>query len=186
MMQYNKITALYSRLSVGDEDRAGGERHVAFCSEDPKGKARNPKCNSSHTIDADLLMQTVAEVLRKIANYSISNRTEFEALVKNSLFMQQTGKVKKQQKHIPQITARLEQIDKGSNKLYEDIALSRIEQDRYEQMSQKYSEEYSERKTLNCKNKERLDNSTIPPLVFWGCYQYDKSRLVNYCFLATI
>ena len=25
MMQYNKITALYSRLSVGDEDRDGGE-----------------------------------------------------------------------------------------------------------------------------------------------------------------
>ncbi len=25
MTQYNKITALYSRLSVGDEDRDGGE-----------------------------------------------------------------------------------------------------------------------------------------------------------------
>ena len=25
MNDYNKITALYSRLSVGDEDRAGGE-----------------------------------------------------------------------------------------------------------------------------------------------------------------
>jgi hypothetical protein len=25
MMQHNKITALYSRLSVGDEDRGGGE-----------------------------------------------------------------------------------------------------------------------------------------------------------------
>ena len=25
MNQYNKITALYSRLSVGDEDRDGGE-----------------------------------------------------------------------------------------------------------------------------------------------------------------
>ncbi|WP_434092654.1 hypothetical protein [Slackia heliotrinireducens] len=25
MMQYNKITALYSCLSVGDEDRGGGE-----------------------------------------------------------------------------------------------------------------------------------------------------------------
>ena len=56
--------------------------------------------------------------------------------------MQQTDKTKKQQKRIPQITTRLEQIDKVLNKLYEDNALGAIPQDRYEQMSQKYSEEY--------------------------------------------
>ena len=74
--------------------------------------------------------------------YSISNRAEFEALVKKNLAMQQTDQTKKQQKRIPQITTRLEQIDKVLNKLYEDNALGTIPQDRYEQMSQKYSEEY--------------------------------------------
>ena len=93
-------------------------------------------------IDADLLMQTIAEVLKKIEDYSISNRAEFEALVKKNLAMQQTDQTKKQQKRIPQITTRLEQIDKVLNKLYEDNALGTIPQDRYEQMSQKYSEEY--------------------------------------------
>ena len=119
--------------------RNGGKRHVAYCSEYHKGKAKNPKCHSPHIIDADLLMQTVAEVLKKIEDYSISNRAEFEALVKKSLAMQQTDKTKKQQKRIPQITTRLEQIDKVLNKLYEDNALGTIPQDRYEQMSQKYS-----------------------------------------------
>lgn len=80
-------------------------------------------------------MQTVADVLRKIADYSISNRADFEALVKKSLAIQQTDKVKKQQKRIPQITARLEQSDTVLNRLNEDIALGRIEQDRYEHMS---------------------------------------------------
>ena len=75
-------------------------------------------------------------------DYSISNRAEFEALVKKNLAMQQTDQTKKQQKRIPQITTRLEQIDKVLNKLYEDNALGAISQDRYEQMSQKYSEEY--------------------------------------------
>ena len=56
--------------------------------------------------------------------------------------MQQTDQTKKQQKRIPQITTRLEQIDKVLNKLYEDNALGTIPQDRYEQMSQKHSEEY--------------------------------------------
>ena len=87
-------------------------------------------------------MQTIAEVLKKIEDYSISNRAEFEALVKKNLAMQQTDQTKKQQKRIPQITTRLEQIDKVLNKLYEDNALGTIPQDRYEQMSQKYSEEY--------------------------------------------
>ena len=106
--------------------RNGGKRHVAYCSEYHKGKAKNPKCHSPHIIDADLLMQTVAEALKKIEDYSISNRAEFEALVKKSLAMQQTDQTKKQQKRIPQITTRLEQSDKVLNKLYEDNALSLI------------------------------------------------------------
>ena len=131
-----------AKMHIRIDYRNGGKRHVAYCSEYHKGKAKNPKCSSPHIMDADLLMQTVADVLKKIAEYSISNRAEFEALVKKSLAMQQTDKTKKQQKRIPQITTRLEQIDKVLNKLYEDNVLGTIPQDRYEQMSQKYSEEY--------------------------------------------
>ena len=131
-----------AKMHIRIDYRNGGKRHVAFCSEYHKGKSRNPKCNSPHIMDADLLMQTIAEVLKKIEDYSISNRAEFEALVKKNLAMQQTDQTKKQQKRIPQITTRLEQIDKVLNKLYEDNALGTISQDRYEQMSKKYSEEY--------------------------------------------
>lgn len=70
--------------------------------------------------------------------------------------MQQTDKSKKQQKRIPQITTRLEQIDKVLNKLYEDNALGAIPQDRYEQMSQKYSEEYYTLKAELAELKEQL------------------------------
>ena len=136
-----------AKMHIRIDYRNGGKRHVAYCSEYHKGKAKNPKCHSPHIIDADLLMQTVAEVLKKIEDYSISNRAEFEALVKKNLAMQQTDQTKKQQKRIPQITTRLEQIDKVLNKLYEDNALGTIPQDRYEQMSQKYSEEYYALKT---------------------------------------
>ena len=31
MTDYSKITALYSRLSVGDEDRDGGESNSIWC-----------------------------------------------------------------------------------------------------------------------------------------------------------
>ena len=145
-----------AKMHIRIDYRNGGKRHVAFCSEYHKGKAKNPKCNSPHIIDADLVMQTIADVLKKVAEYSISNREEFEALVRKNLDMQQTDKSKKQQKRIPQITTRLEQIDKVLNKLYEDNALGTIPQDRYEQMSQKYSEEYYTLKAELAELKEQL------------------------------
>ena len=145
-----------AKMHIRIDYRNGGKRHIAYCSEYHKGKARNPKCNSPHIMDADLLMQTVSEVLKKIAEYSISNRADFEALVKKSLDVQQTDRTKKQQKRVPQITTRLEQIEKDLDKLYEDNALGTIEQDRYEQMSQKYSEEYYTLKTELAEIKEQL------------------------------
>ena len=54
------------------------------------------------------------------------------------------------------ITTRLEQIDKVLNKLYEDNALGTIPQDRYEQMSQKYSEEYYALKAELAELQEQL------------------------------
>ena len=145
-----------AKMYVRIDYRNGGKRHVAYCSEYHKGKAKSPKCHSPHIIDADLLMQTVADVLRKIAEYSLSNRAEFEAMVKKSLAMQQTDKTKKQQKRLPQITARLGQIDTVLNKLYEDSALGAIDPDRYEQLSRKYSEEYYTLKTELAEIKEQL------------------------------
>ena len=145
-----------AKMHIRIDYRNGGKRHVAFCSEYHKGKARNPKCHSPHIMDADLLMQTVADVLKKIAEYSISNRADFEALVKKSLDVQQTDRTKKQQKRVPQVTMRLEQIEKVLDKLYEDNALGVIEQDRYEQMSQKYSEEYYTLKAELAEIKDQL------------------------------
>ncbi len=62
-----------AKMHIRIDYRNGGRRHVAYCSEYHKRKARNPKC------------------------------------------------------HSPQITTRLEQIDKVLNKLYEDNALGAIE-----------------------------------------------------------
>ncbi len=84
-----------AKMHIRIDYRNGGKRHVAYCSEYHKGKAKNPKCHSPHIMDADLLMQTIAEVLKKIEDYSISNRAEFEALVKKNLAMQQTDQTKK-------------------------------------------------------------------------------------------
>ena len=66
-----------AKMHIRIDYRNGGKRHVAFCSEYHKGKAKNPKCNSPHIMDADLLMQTIAEVLKKIEDYGLTLPTTF-------------------------------------------------------------------------------------------------------------
>ena len=131
-----------SKMHIRTIRKDGGNRYVTYCSEYAKGKAKHPKCHSPHRIDVDIVMENIAEVLRKIAQFALSNKAEFEAMVQSSLAKEQTDEVKKLQKRLPQITHRLEQVEQVLNKLYEDNALGAIEPDRYEQLSQKYSEEY--------------------------------------------
>ena len=130
-----------AKLHIRTDRRKDEYKHIARCSEYAKGKGGGAKCFTQHQIDCDTLMENIAELLRKIAKFSLDNKAKFEALVMESLTLQQTDEMKKQRKRIPQITSRLEQIEKVMNKLYEDNALEKIDQDRYEQLSQKYSEE---------------------------------------------
>jgi len=44
-----------AKMHIRIDYRNGGKRHVAYCSEYHKGKAKNPKCSSPHIMDADLL-----------------------------------------------------------------------------------------------------------------------------------
>ena len=145
-----------TKMHIRTIHKNGKVQHVTYCSEYAKGKAKHPKCNSPHRIDVDEVMENIAEVLRKIAQYSLENKTEFEKLVKDSLYKEQTEEVKKNQKRMPQITDRMEQIERVMNKLYEDNALGNMDTERYEQLSRKYAEEYYTLKAEKEEIKERL------------------------------
>ena len=145
-----------TKMHIRTIHKSGKVQHVTYCSEYAKGKSKHPKCHSPHRIDVDDVMETITEVLRKIAQYSLANKEEFEALVKSSLAKEQTEEIKKQKKRIPQIKDRMEQIERVMNKLYEDNALGNIEPKRYEQLSGKYAEEYYSLKAEQEQIEERL------------------------------
>lgn len=145
-----------TKMHIRTIHKNGKVQHVTYCSEYAKGKAKHPKCHYPHRIDVDNVMETLKEVLRKIGKFSFTNKSEFEALVKNSLAKEQTEEVGKQKKRIPQITDRLAQIERVINKLYEDNALGNIEPKRYEQLSGKYAEEYYSLKSEQEQIEERL------------------------------
>ncbi len=145
-----------TKMHIRTIHKSGKVQHVTYCSEYAKGKSKHPKCHSPHRIDVDDVMETITEVLRKIAQYSLANKGEFEVLVKSSLAKEQTEEVVKQKKRIPQITDRMEQIERVMNKLYEDNALGNIERERYELLSRKYAEEYYTLKAEQEKIEEHL------------------------------
>ncbi|MGP1505798.1 MAG: DUF4368 domain-containing protein, partial [Eggerthia catenaformis] len=145
-----------TKMHIRTIHKNGKVQHVTYCSEYAKGKAQHPKCHSPHRIDVDDVMETLKEVLRKIGKFSFTNKSEFEALVKSSLAKEQTEEIKKQKKRIPQITDRMEQIERVMNKLYEDNALGNIGPKRYEQLSGKYAEEYYSLKAEQEQIEERL------------------------------
>ena len=67
-----------TKMHIRTIHKNGKVQHVTYCSEYAKGKAKHPKCNSPHRIDVDDVMETITEVLRKIAQYSLANKEEFE------------------------------------------------------------------------------------------------------------
>ena len=76
-----------TKMHIRTIHKNGKVQHVTYCSEYAKGKAKHPKCHSPHRIDVDDVMENLTEVLRKIAQYSLANKEEFEALVKSSLLV---------------------------------------------------------------------------------------------------
>lgn len=85
-----------TKMHIRTIHKNGKIQYVTYCSEYAKGKAKHPKCNSPHRIDVDDVMENLTEVLRKIAQYSLANKEEFEVLVKSSLAKEQTEEIKKQ------------------------------------------------------------------------------------------
>ena len=85
-----------TKMHIRTIHKNGKVQHVTYCSEYAKGKAKHPKCHSPHRIDVDDVMENLTEVLRKIAQYSLANKEEFEVLVKSSLAKEQTEEIKKQ------------------------------------------------------------------------------------------
>ena len=66
---------------------------------------KHPKCNSSHRIDVDDVMENLTDVLRKIAKFSLESKEEFEALVKSSLVREQTDEERNRRSKERKITS---------------------------------------------------------------------------------
>ena len=129
----------------------GKERPTARCSNYTgtakiKGRseivAEDIYCGSAHRIEVAKVMDLLQLTLRNIIEYVLNNKKEFIAMVQQNLEIQQTKDFERQKRKIPTHKKRLAELDILLEKIYEDNALGRLDDERYQAMHQKYVGEH--------------------------------------------
>lgn len=99
---------------------------------------------TSHAIGYKTLYNIVLNDIRKKAEFVTTQKSRYLALLESKMEENIQQDVKKLQGELKRITNRKNQIDKISQKLYEDRALEKIPEDRYLSLSTVYDEEYTQ------------------------------------------
>jgi len=98
-------------------------------------------CPTPHRVDADTVMELVAEVLRRVAEIAITDKAAFRKSVIEKLSAQQTTDTKKQKKRLAVVTKRLTDLEVLQRKVFEDNALGKLPDKRYNEMAAGYDAE---------------------------------------------
>jgi DNA invertase Pin-like site-specific DNA recombinase len=122
----------------------GKDKPTAVCGNYAKGSAvirSGIVCESGHRIDAGTVMGIVHDTLKGIVSFAQTDRAAFEKAVKESLSEQQTTEVKKQSHRLAVGKKRAADLETLLRKIYEDNALGKLPDKRYQALSTEYETE---------------------------------------------
>ena len=124
----------------------GGKQPFAQCGNYRKAYEKierhyNTACATSRRIIVDNILELVREAIRRVYDYAKIDKAALEKSIKESLATQQTGEVKAQQKRLAVCRKRHGELEHLLNKIYEDNALGRLPEKRYESLLKTYGEE---------------------------------------------
>ena len=98
-------------------------------------------CPTQHRIKAEAVPTLIADMLRAIAEYSRNDRAEFIRTVQETQVAQQTADISKKRKRLAAAQKRAEELEKLICKIYEDNALGKLPDARYEALDAQYAKE---------------------------------------------
>jgi len=124
----------------------GGKQPFAQCGNYRKAYERierhyNIACPTSRRIIVDNILELVRDTIKRIAYYAKMDKTALEKAVRDMLATQQTDEVKAQQKRLAVCKTRHGELERLLNKIYEDNALGRLPEKRYESLLKTYGDE---------------------------------------------
>ena len=130
-------------------------------------------CPTQHRIKAEAVLTLIADMLRAIAEYSRNDRAEFIRTVQETQAAQQTADISKNRKRLAAAQKRAGELEKLICKIYEDNALGKLPDARYEALDAQYAKEQD---ALNAEIAE-LEKAVIG---------YEQSRKSAEKFIALI
>ena len=98
-------------------------------------------CPTQHRIKAEAVLTLIADMLRAIAEYSRNDRAEFIRTVQETQAAQQTADISKKRKRLAAAQKRAGELEKLICKIYEDNALGKLPDARYEALDAQYAKE---------------------------------------------
>ena len=98
-------------------------------------------CSTQHRIKAEAVLTLIADMLRAIAEYSKNDRAEFIRTVQETQAAQQTADISKKRKRLAAAQKRAGELEKLICKIYEDNALGKLPDARYEALDAQYAKE---------------------------------------------
>ena len=98
-------------------------------------------CPTQHRIKAEAVLTLIADMLRTIAEYSRNDRAEFIRTVQETQAAQQTADISKKRKRLAAAQKRARELERLICKIYEDNALGKLPDARYEALDAQYAKE---------------------------------------------
>ena len=98
-------------------------------------------CPTQHRIKAEAVLTLIADILRAIAEYSKNDRAEFIRTVQETQAAQQTADISKKRKRLAAAQKRAGELERLICKIYEDNALGKLPDARYEALDAQYAKE---------------------------------------------
>ena len=98
-------------------------------------------CPTQHRIKAEAVLTLIADMLRTIAEYSRNDRAEFIRTVQETQAAQQAADISKKRKRLAAAQKRAGELERLICKIYEDNALGKLPDARYEALDAQYAKE---------------------------------------------
>ncbi len=118
-------------------------------------------CKTAHRVNADDVMKLLQETLREIITFSKDDEDEFVSIVKKRVEEQQNTDFKVQKERIVECESRLNELEKLLCKIYEDNALGKLTDKRYNLLESEYTaEQTSLEKEIGALKLEESDFET--------------------------
>ena len=99
------------------------------------------RCPTQHRVNGEHVMILIREMLKAIIRFSEEDEAAFEKLVRDTVAAHQADGVRAQQSRLTECKNRVEELEKLLCKIYEDNALGKLPDRRYQMLSSQYETE---------------------------------------------